>query len=98
MLNPLRLLTRVAMPKISQFLGIMIFMYFRDHSPPHFHAKYGDFEGIISLNPIRLIEGKLPPRILGLVIEWATLYSVELISAWNAAESGDAIPKVPPLV
>ena len=26
------------MPRISQFLGIMIFMFFRDHMPPHIHA------------------------------------------------------------
>ncbi len=85
------------MPKISQFFGILIFMYFRDHAPPHFHAKYGGYEGVIGLNPIRLIEGNLPPRVLGLVIEWATLYSVELANAWNAAAKGEAIPKVPPL-
>ena len=86
-----------SMPKISQFLGILIFMYFRDHAPPHFHAKYGEYEGIIGLNPIRQITGNLPPRILGLVIEWATLYSVELTTAWNAAANGQSIPKVPPL-
>jgi len=59
------------MPKISQFFGILIFMYFRDHAPLHFHAKYGEFEGVMGLNPIRLLQGNLPPRVLGLVIEWA---------------------------
>ncbi len=86
------------MPKICQFLGIIIYMYFRDHAPPHFHAKYGEFEGMVGLDPIRQIEGNLPPRILGLVIEWATLYSMELKEAWNAAAHKDSIPKVPPLV
>jgi hypothetical protein len=87
----------VEMPKISQFFGILIFMYFRDHAPPHFHAKYGEFEGVVGLNPIRLLQGNLPPRVLGLVIEWSTLYSVELNEAWRAAEKGESIPKVPPL-
>ena len=85
------------MPKISQFFGILIYMYFRDHAPPHFHAKYGDFEGMIGLDPIRLIEGDLPPRVLGLAIEWATMYSKELNNAWKAASKGESIPKVPPL-
>jgi hypothetical protein len=72
-------------------------MYFRDHAPPHFHAKYQGYEGVIGLNPIQLIEGNLPPRALGLVIEWSTMYSKELTDAWNAAAKGQTIPKVPPL-
>jgi hypothetical protein len=62
------------MPKICQFFGIVIYMYFRDHAPPHFHAKYGGQEGMIGLDPVTLIQGNLPPRVLGLVIEWATMY------------------------
>jgi hypothetical protein len=85
------------MPKISQFFGIMIFMFFRDHMPPHIHAKYGDYEGIVGLNPIGQIKGNLPPRVLGLVIEWANMYSKELNNAWQAASKGETIPKVPPL-
>jgi hypothetical protein len=27
-------------PRISEFYGIVIEMYFRDHPPPHFHARY----------------------------------------------------------
>ena len=85
------------MPKISQFFGILIFMYFRDHAPPHFHAKYGEYEGMIGFNPIQLLNGNLPPRVLGLVIQWADVYSKELEKAWNAASRGETIPKIPPL-
>ena len=28
-------------PKISEFFGIAIYMYYDDHAPPHFHARYG---------------------------------------------------------
>ena len=31
------------MPKISRFLGIVTYMYFNDHNPPHFHAEYNDY-------------------------------------------------------
>jgi len=75
----------------------MIYMYYRDHFPPHFHAQYGEYEGLIGLNPIRLLEGNLPPRVLGLAIEWATMYAKELTNAWHAASRGESIPKVPPL-
>jgi len=46
-------------------------MYFDDHAPPHFHAKYGGDECLISINDLRVIDGKLPSRALGMVIEWA---------------------------
>ena len=32
------------MPIISRFLGIIITMYWEDHAPPHYHAKYGEYE------------------------------------------------------
>ena len=28
------------MPEISRFLGIVIYMLYDDHPPPHFHAEY----------------------------------------------------------
>ncbi|MBI1870563.1 MAG: DUF4160 domain-containing protein [Chlamydiae bacterium] len=31
------------MPEISRFLGMVICMYFNDHSPPHFHVQYNWF-------------------------------------------------------
>jgi len=27
-------------PRISEFYGIVIEMYYGDHPPPHFHARY----------------------------------------------------------
>lgn len=32
------------MPVISRFFGIVIYIYWREHAPPHFHAKYQDQE------------------------------------------------------
>jgi hypothetical protein len=29
------------MPELARFFGIIIAMYYNDHSPPYFHAKYG---------------------------------------------------------
>ena len=37
------------MPKRSQFFGIAIYMYYRDHAPPHFHAIYGEHEAIFEI-------------------------------------------------
>lgn len=57
------------MPVISRFLGIVIAMYYNDHAPPHFHAKHGGFEAVIGIASGEVIDGELPPRVLGLVQE-----------------------------
>ena len=62
------------MPRISEFFGISIHMYWRDHNPPHFHAVYGEADAAISIDDLRVLRGALPPRVLGLVIEWARLH------------------------
>jgi hypothetical protein len=63
------------MPVICRFLGIVITMYYHDHAPPHFHVRYGDLKARIALDSLGLVEGKLPPRVLGLVTEWGSLHS-----------------------
>ena len=57
------------MPEISRFLGIVITMYFNDHNPPHFHVRYEEYRALVGIEPLELREGRLPPRVLGLVIE-----------------------------
>jgi hypothetical protein len=66
-------------PKISSFYGIVIKMYFDDHNPPHFHAEYGEFESLIDIKTLWIMQGKLPPKALLLVIEWAQLHQDELL-------------------
>lgn len=60
------------MPEISQFFGIVINMYYEDHLPAHFHAKYSGHRVLIDINTLSVFAGSFPPRALGLVIEWAT--------------------------
>ena len=47
--------TKELMPQISRFFGIIIAMYYDDHNPPHFHAKYGDEEALISIRDFSVI-------------------------------------------
>lgn len=58
------------MPEISRFYGVVFRMYFADHNPPHFHAIYGGQEARIDIRSLAAFTGRLPPRALGLVIEW----------------------------
>ena len=85
------------MPRISEFFGIAIYIHWREHGPPHFHAVYGEFEASIAIEDAMVLNGSLPPRVLGLVIEWATLRRVELRVAWVRAQSQQPLEKIDPL-
>jgi hypothetical protein len=52
----------VRVPRISDFYGIAIYMYYRDHAPRHFHAIYGESEATISIETAEMLEGRLPRR------------------------------------
>jgi hypothetical protein len=85
------------MPVISTFYGILIYMYWNDHAPPHFHAKYGEFQALINIKDFSLIEGKLPPKALGLVVEWASIHQEELLKNWELGVEGKTFNKIEPL-
>jgi hypothetical protein len=85
------------MPEISRFYGIVIQMYFGDHPPPHFHARYGGHDAKIDIDALAVIEGKLPARALGLVIEWAALHQQELREAFQRAANLSPPGKIDPL-
>ena len=85
------------MPEISRFYGIVIKMFFDDHNPPHFHSLYGEYEVLIDINTFAVFAGHLPPRALGLVIEWATLHQDELLSNWGRAQGQEPLSKIEPL-
>jgi Domain of unknown function (DUF4160) len=70
------------MPTISIFFGIIIQMYWNEHAPPHFHCRYGDFEVVIDIQKLEVIEGKFPRRALNLVLDWAELHQTELLEDW----------------
>ena len=86
------------MPEISRFLGIVITMYFNDHNPPHFHVRYEEFRAIVGIDPLKLREGWLPPRVLGLVMEWAELHQSELRENWTTIETEGKFKRIAPLV
>ena len=84
------------MPEISRFLGIIIFMNFNEHPPPHFHAKYGDYHISVEIQT-GIIEGKFPKRALKLVLEWYELHKDELFENWNSLRKTGEFQKIQPL-
>jgi hypothetical protein len=85
------------MPEISRFYGIVIAMFYGDHPPPHFHVCYGEYKAVVRIEDLVVTRGYLPPRALGLVIEWAAKHREELLQNWNAIEQDRPLEKVPPL-
>ena len=85
------------MPEISRFYGIIIAIFHNEHNPPHFHAKYGKQKITVDIRTLQVLEGKLQPRALGLVIEWATQHQEELLKDWDLASSMEEPLKIEPL-
>lgn len=76
------------MPVIARFYGIIIKMFFiqREHQPPHFHAVYGEYNGLFNIETLEMFEGDLPVRAERLVREWALKYQNELRQIWTMQE------------
>lgn len=85
------------MPRISAFYGIVIGMFFDDHPPPHFHAKYGDDQAQIAIATGEVLHGFLPRRALNLVQEWTELHRDELLDDWRRAEREEPLASIEPL-
>ena len=85
------------MPEITRFFGIIIAMFFDEHNPPHFHARYGGDKASIEIESLRVLEGSLPPRVLGLVVEWASQHRDELFANWGKVIQNKQPQKIEPL-
>ena len=85
------------MPTISIFFGIVVQMYWNEHNPPHFHCRYGEYQAVIAIESLQLIEGELPPKALSLVLEWAHLHQDELRRDWVLCQTKQAPQPIPPL-
>jgi hypothetical protein len=84
-------------PEICRFFGIVVTMYYDDHSPEHFHAKYGASRVVIGLADLTVLRGALPPRALGLVMEWAVQHRGELMENWTLSRAKQPLKSIAPL-
>ena len=85
------------MPRISAFYGIVIAMFYADHPPPHFHARYGEFEAQVLILTGEILNGALPRRAEALVREWAQLHREELEADWELAQQEQPLVTIEPL-
>ena len=85
------------MPTICMFRGIKIYINWREHRPPHFHATYGNDEVLVLINELEVLEGSLPSKQLKMLLGWAALHQEELIENWNLAENQQELFSIDPL-
>lgn len=85
------------MPRICEFFGIVIYLYYDDHPPPHFHARYGEEEGVFDLETLGIIAGEVRPRVRALVVEWAALRREDIRRAWEQCRNHQPVDPVSPL-
>ncbi len=85
------------MPRLSQFYGLTISMFYNDHGVPHFHADYGTARAAIEIATGNVLAGSLPRNALRMVKEWAALHRAELGAQWALAEANKPLGKIEPL-
>lgn len=84
------------MPIISQFYGILIYLYKEiggHHNEPHIHIKYNEYEMSMTLNG-KIIAGKLPTKQKKLLEAWVEIHKEELKAAWYAYNQEGEIIKI----
>jgi hypothetical protein len=85
------------MPEVSRFYGIIIALYYNEHNPPHFHAKYGEYKVEINIQTLQIMKGELPKRAKALVLEWADEHRDELMLNWELARQNIELKEIEPL-
>lgn len=60
--------------------------------------RYNDYRATVRIDDCAVLSGKLPPRVLGLVTEWANLHREELQQNWHSLRESGEWQKIEPLV
>lgn len=85
------------MPTISMFRGIKVYINWREHNPPHFHASYGGEEVTILIEELEVLDGAIPSKQLKMVMGWAAYHQEELMENWRLAERQQELFAIDPL-
>ena len=84
------------MPELCRFYGIIIFLNYLDHDPPHFHARYKDQEVIIEIET-GIVKGYMSKRALRMIFDWSEMHQEELMANWHLARDRQPLQKISPL-
>ena len=82
---------------VCRFYGIIIQIYFADHGPPHFHVIYNEYKAVIGILDFSVLHGDLPPKAIGMVMEWTRIHKDELLRDWDLAAKKQTLVPIAPL-
>lgn len=85
------------MPRISAFYGIVVFMFFDDHNPPHYHAHAAEREIVVRIADGSVLRGGLRPTDERRLLEWHRLHQEELAANWDRARRSQPLLPIAPL-
>ena len=71
------------MPTYFRILGCKVDIYFNDHTPPHFHVYYTEYEVLIEISTLKVLRGRLPSKKLKQILEWAKKNQPDLQEIWD---------------
>ena len=85
------------MPVISVFFGIVIRMFYREHSVAHFHAEHQGQQATFTFDG-KLLAGAIDSRTaVRLIEDWANAHRQELETNWDRMKSGQSLERIEPL-
>lgn len=76
------------MPTFKTLDKIKIDIYSREHPPPHFHAKYAEYEELIEIKTLKTYAGRIPGIKRKKAIEWAADNKDYLLKVFNQLNPG----------
>jgi len=88
------------MPRISEFYGIFIYMYFLDvnqHHAPHIHVRYGEYKAVFAISSGMCLAGRMNPKQTKRIQAWIAARHVELEQNWKRAQRGEQLEWINPL-
>jgi hypothetical protein len=71
------------MPVVHRFDGFVVRIYFGDHNPPHVHVVGPDFEALVSISDLAILEGAIPPKFSREALEWIAANKADLLRKWE---------------
>ena len=72
------------MPTFFIIDGVKIVLYFNDHNPPHFHAIIAEYDALVEIETVEIMQGELPKNKRQRVLEWAQNHRDQLWEIWEA--------------
>jgi hypothetical protein len=81
-------------PCICEFDGITVYIYHREHNPPHFHVRCAGHTGVFSIATLAMMKGELPARRQRQVRAWAVAHRADLQECWDLAAANEPPGKI----